>query len=214
MALIRKLCRRAMVLYLLAAIGWLGAGPAQALDSDAARAHVEATIEQILQLITASRPRAETAEALRVIFEERTALAQLARFVTGRHWRQMSSGEQERFTESFSGYVAYFYAGYFREFKGDIADLRAVVTILGIEDVGAKGVVVHTEIRPIRRLGIPIDWLISDRSGKIAISDLRVAGISLAITQREIISAMLEARGGDVDRLIADLAQQQVKAAP
>ncbi len=214
MMLIQKLCRRAMVLYLLAAIGWLGASPAHALDVEAARAHVDATIEEILQLVRANRPRTETAKALREIFEERTALAQLARFASGRHWRQMSIDERARFTESFSNYVAFLYAGYFREFEGDIADLRAVVNIQGIEGAGRKGVLVHTEIRPIRQLGISVDWLVSDRSGKIAISDLRVEGISLAITQREIISAMLDARGGDVDSLIADLKQQQAKAEP
>ena len=214
MALMQKLCRRAMILSLVAGVGWLGAWPAHALDVAAARAHVDATIEQILQLITASLPRAETATALRVIFEERTALAQLARFATGRHWRNMSSDERTRFTESFSNYVAFVYAGYFREFEGDIADLRAVVTIQGIEDAGAKGVLVHTEIRPIRQLGISVDWLVSDRSGKVAISDLRVEGISLAITQREIIRAMLEANHGDVDKLIADMNRQQAKAEP
>ena len=203
-----------MILCLAAGVGWLGAWPAHPLGVEAARTHVDATIEQILELITASRPRAETATVLRAIFEERTALAQLARFATGRHWRSMSSGERARFTESFSSYVAFVYAGYFREFEGDIADLRAVVNFLGVEDVGAKGIVVHTEIRPIRQLGISVDWLVSDRSGRVAISDLRVAGISLAITQREIISAMLEANGGDVDKLIADLKRQQAKAEP
>ncbi len=214
MVLIQKLCRRAMVLYLLAAIGWVGAWPARALDVEAARRHVEATIEQILQLIRANQPRAETAKVLREIFEERTALEQLARFTLGRHWGQMSTNERARFTETFSNYVAFFYAGFFRKFEGDIEGLRAVVNILGSEDVGRKGVLVHTEIRPIRQLGISIDWLISDRSGKIAISDIRIEGISLAITQREILSAMLDARGGDVDSLIADLKQQQAKAEP
>jgi phospholipid transport system substrate-binding protein len=209
-----KLCRRAMILSLVAAIGWSGALPARALGLEAARAHVDATIEQVLQLIRASKPRAETAKALRTIFEERTALPQLARFTAGRYWPRMSSGERARFTETFSNYVAFVYAGHFREFKGDIADLRAVVSIKRVEDVGAKGVLVQSEIRPARQLGISVDWLVSDRSGRIAISDLIVEGISLAITQREIIGAMLEARGGDVGKLIADLEQQQAKTGP
>jgi len=203
-----------MILYFLGAIGWLGASPAQALDANAALAHVDATIEQILQLVRASRPRAETAKALREIFEQRTALPQLARFSAGRHWRQMSGGERARYTEGFSNYVAFVYAGHFREFKGDIADLRAVVHILGAEDAGAKGVLVRSEIRPTLDLGISVDWLVSDRSGKIAVSDLVVEGISLAVTQREIISAMLDARHGNVAGFIADLETQQAKAEP
>jgi len=200
------------MLSLVAAIGWSGALPARALELEAARAHVDATIEQVLQLIRASKPRAETAKALRAIFEERTAMPQLARFSAGRHWRQMSSSERAQFTETFSNYVAFVYAGHFREFKGDIADLRTVVSIKRVEDIGAKGILVRSEIRPTQQLRISVDYLVSDRSGKIAISDLIVEGISLAITQREIISAMLEARGGDVGKMITDLEEQQAKA--
>lgn len=196
-----------MMACLLAGIGWLGAWPAHALDTEAAKAHVAATIEQIIQLVTENRSRAETAKILRNIFEERTALAQLARFTAGHNWSQMSSAERARFTESVSSYVAFVYAVYFREIEGDIADIRAVVTIQDAEDAGPKGVLVHTEICPIDQLGISIDWLVSDRSGRIAISDLAVEGISLAITQREIIRAMFEARDGDVDEMIADMQQ-------
>jgi phospholipid transport system substrate-binding protein len=210
----KKLCRRAMILSLLAMIGWPGEQPAHALDADAARVHVDATIEQVLQLIRDSKPRAETAKSLRMIFEERTALPQLARFTAGRFWAGMSDDERAHFTESFSSYVAFVYAGHFRKFDGDIEVLRAVVSIKGVEDVGAKGVLVHSEIRPTRRVAISVDWLISDLSGEIAISDLIVEGISLAVTQREIIGGMFAARDGDVNKLIADLEQQQAKADP
>ena len=147
-----------------------------------------------------------------MIFEERTALPQIARFTAGRNWLRMSDDQQAQFTETFSNYVAFVYAGHFREFKGDIEDLRAAISVTGVEDAGAKGVLVHSQMRPSQQSEVSIDWLISDRSGKTAISDLIVEGISLAITQREIIGAMLDARGGDVDKLIADMEQQQVNA--
>jgi phospholipid transport system substrate-binding protein len=214
LTLMHMLCRRAVILCLVVAIGWSGARPARALDIDAARAHVDATIEQILELIRASKPRAETARTLRAIFEQKAALPQLARFTAGRHWRAMSSDQQARFTETFSNYLAHVYAGHFREFDGEIADLRAAVSITGAEDAGAKGVLVRSEIRPAREVRISIEWLVSDRSGRIAISDLIVEGVSLAVTQREIIGAMLEARGGDVGKLIADLEKQQVATGP
>ena len=63
-------------------------------------------------------------------------------------------------------------------------------------------------------MGISVDWLVSDRSGKTAISDLAVEGISLAITQREVILAMLEARRGNVDQLITDMRKQEAKSGP
>lgn len=214
MILMNKICRRTMVLSIVTTIGWTLPGPALALDIETARMHVDATIEQIFQLVRASKSRAETAMDLRMIFEQRTALPQLARFTAGRHWRQMSIDEQAQFTETFSNYVAFVYAGHFREFKGEIADLRSLVSIKGAEDLGDKGVLVRSEIRPGRQVAVSVDWLISDRSGKIAISDLIVEGISLAITQREIIGAMIEARRGNIREMIADLERQPQATQP
>ena len=67
MTLVNKLCRRAMILFLLAATGWSGALPARALEFEAARAHVDATIEQVLQRLGVP------ADQARVIFVDTRA---------------------------------------------------------------------------------------------------------------------------------------------
>lgn len=203
--------RRTLGLSLLAASGLPLVRPALALQADAALSHVDGTIDEILALIVENRPRDEIAVQLRRILEQRTALPQLARFTAGHFWRAMSDTQRARFTEAFSRYVAFIYAGHFRRFEGPVEDLRASIHILRAEDAGAKGILVRSEIRPNGQPPISVDWLVSDRSGRVAVSDLIVEGISLAITQREIIGAMLEARHGDIDLLIRDLEQQRVK---
>ncbi len=70
----------------------------------------------------------------------------------------------------------------------------------------------RSEIQAGREGPVQVDWLISDRSGRIAISDLVVEGISLAVTQREVVSAMFEKRGGDVVQVIADMEREQGKS--
>jgi len=178
---------------------------ALALGTGVARRHVEATLDEILVLVVANRPRAETAAALRDIIERRTALAQLARFTAGRAWRDMSEDQRARFTETFARYVSFVFAGQFRQFDGQIDDLRAMVHFLRDEDAGSKGVLVRSEFRPQGQPPVAVDWLVSDRSGRIDVVDVIVEGISMAVTQREIIGAMIEARHGDMERLIADL---------
>lgn len=197
--------RRNLVLSLMAAPALPLARVARALEVGSARALVDATIDDILQLVMANSPRAETAVALRGIIERRTALPELARFAAGASWRGMSESQRARYTEAFSRHVAFVYAGHFRRFEGDAADLRAAVHFVRADDVGAKGILVRSEVRPGGATAISVDWLVSDRSGRVAISDLIVEGVSLAVTQRELVAAMLEARQGDVDRLIADL---------
>ncbi|HUF87521.1 MAG TPA: ABC transporter substrate-binding protein [Thermohalobaculum sp.] len=196
---------RVLVLSLMVALGLKLTATAWALDVDAARAHVDTTLDEVFQLVVANRPRDETAAALQRIFERRAALPELARFAAGPYWRGMSDDRRARYTQAFSRYVAFVYAGHFRRFEGDLDDLRSVVHFLRAEDAGAKGILLRSEIRTGGPTGFAVDWLVSDRSGRVAISDLIVEGVSLAITQREVIAAMLETRQGDIERLIADL---------
>lgn len=196
------------VLILLLAVAF----PVHALEKSVARDHVDATIGEIIQLIVDDRPRAETAQRLLDIVEKRASIDAVARFAAGRYWRGMSESQKAAFGRAFSRHVASIYAGYFRRYEGEVADLRRYVHIRGTEDAGPKGILVRTEVVPVKGVPISIDWLVSDRAGRVGVADLIVEGISMAITQREVVGAMLDARGGDIDQLVSDL--EQGTAAP
>lgn len=183
-------------------------GPAQALDVATAQRHVEATIDDILQLVVDRPTASEAAARLLQIVERRASVEQVARFAAGRHWRTMSEAEQAAFTRAFTQYLAATYAENFRRIEGRVDDLRQQVRVRSTEDAGAKGVVVRTEILPPGSAPISVDWLVSDRSGRVEVADLIVEGISMAITQREVVGAMLDARGGDVALFVSDLERQ------
>jgi phospholipid transport system substrate-binding protein len=53
---------------------------------------------------------------------------------------------------------------------------------------------------------VDVEWLVTDQPGQVLIADIVIEGVSLLVTQREEIGGMLEARRGDVEKLIADLA--------
>lgn len=197
--------RRDALSLMTGALFVLSGQAARAFGPDDALGHVEATIDDILALIVAHGSQAETARNLRRIIEQRTAIGFVARFSAGRAWREMSDAQKSAFEDAFTGYIADEYARHFRRFEGQIDDLRKFVRIIDAEDAGRKGILVRTEILPINELPIAIDWLVSDRSGRVAINDLVVEGISMAITQREVIGGMIEARSGDLDRVIDDL---------
>lgn len=186
----------------------LAAGSAHALDAETARRHVESTIDDILQLAVERSSASETATRLLEIVERRASVQQVARFAAGRHWRTMSADEQAHFTRAFSRFLAATYADNFRRFEGSVDELRRQVRVRGTMDAGRKGVVVRTEILPPGAAPISVDWLVSDRSGRVEVADLIVEGISMAVTQREVVGAMLDARGGDVATFIRDLDRQ------
>lgn len=195
--------RRAMLAACLAgtAMATIGVAPALALTAEQAKAHVQSTIDELMALLRQPGDAASRAPELRRIMETRVNLPQIARFSAGRVWREMTPEQQQRFVDAFSGYVAATYSRRFDEYAGnpDIYIGRAI-------DAGQKGFVVESPIRQAQGAPIAVDWLVSDRGGKVEIVDLIIEGVSMATTQREEISAKFQSRGQDVEALITDLA--------
>ncbi len=197
---------RAVLVFCLALA--LATGGAWALDTSTARQHVDDTIDEIVQLLADNPAPPEAASRLLQIVERRASVRQVARFAAGRYWRSMSASEQAAFTDVLARYLAELYVGRFGEVDGSAEDLRRLVRVRGTEDAGAKGVLVRTEIAPPGYAPVEVDWLVSDQSGRVQVADILVEGISMAITQREVVGAMIEARGGDIALLLRDLRRE------
>lgn len=201
----RGLLKRAAGVTICGALPAVVPAVAAALSSDEAAAFVRETIEEVAALLEAPGDSATRAAKLREIMERRGAMSEIARFVAGPAWRSMSEAQQSRFVDTFTDYVSAIYARRFEEYSGK-ARKNELFTMGPVTDAGRKGVLVRTSIITVGEPPITVDWLVTDRPGRIVISDIVIEGVSLLVTQREEIGAMLEARGGDVDRLIADLA--------
>lgn len=174
--------------------------PALALSEDDAKAHVAKTLEDIRALLRQAGNGESRAPQLKTIMEKRANLPLLARFSAGRAWLEMNKDQQGEYTEAFSKYISVTYSRRFDEYSGDpnISVGRAI-------DAGRKGILVQSPIIVPNGEPIAVEWLVSDRGGRVEIVDLIIEGISMAATQREEIGAMLDKRGGDVDQLIAHL---------
>ncbi len=174
--------------------------PALALSEGDAKAHVEKTLEDIRGLLRQEGNGESRAPQLQAIMENRANVPLLARFSAGRAWREMNKSQQTDYVKAFSQYIAVTYSRRFDEYSGDpnISLGRAI-------DAGRKGILVESPIAVPNRESIAVEWLVSDRGGRVEIVDLVIEGISMAATQREEINAMLDKRGGDVDKLIAHL---------
>lgn len=173
---------------------------AHALSESEATDHVRKTLDDIVKLLRQSGNGESRAPQLQSIMETRANVPLLARFSAGRAWREMSKSQQSSYTQAFSRYIAVTYSRRFDEYAGDpkISVGRAI-------DAGRKGFLVESPIQVPNREPIAVEWLVSDRGGRVEIVDLVIEGISMAATQREEINAMLDRRNGDVDKLISFL---------
>ena len=177
-----------------------GSSVSYALSPEEARAHVQATLDEILSLLREPGSGESRAPKLQAIMERRANMPLLAKFSAGRNWREMSSGDQRDFVSAFSRYISVTYARRFDEYSGD-----PKILIGKTIDAGRKGILVESPIEVPDREPVAVEWLVSDRGGRIEIVDLIIEGISMAASQREEINAMLEKRNGDVKALIAHL---------
>ena len=192
------LTRGAATLAIGAGLGALPFPALAAVTAEQAQAHVAQTIEDVLGLVQAPGAAAAKAPQLRQIMEARASMPQIAQAAAGLSWRQMTPDQQARFTDAFTNHVATIYARRFQEYEGQ------QIRVTGARDAGGKGMLVQSMVG---NGGAPIavEWLVSDRSGRVAVNDIVIEGVSLVLTQREEIAQMLASRGNDVEALIAAL---------
>lgn len=184
----------------LAAVLGFGAGTASALEPADATRFVQETVDAVVALIEAPGDDAGKADEFRKILQARAAMPQIARFAAGTAWRQMSEAEQARYVDAFVAHISRIYARRFGEYRGEELRLGAA------SDAGKRGIRVDSRVIRPGAQPITVEWFVTDRPGRVVISDIVIEGVSLVVTQREEVGAMLEARGGSVERLIADLA--------
>lgn len=194
--------RRSVVAGLMAGgLGALMGGRiAVAVEAGAAQAYVRSTVEGLLEIVQGSGGAASKAAKLKSLMESRAAMPQIARFSAGAAWRDMSDDQQDRFAAAFSHFLATVYARRFQSYAGQ------TVTVGDVVDESRKGALVVSTVSQTDGAPIRVEWLVSDRGGAVKIADIIIEGVSLVLTQRDEISGMLNARGGDVEKLIADLA--------
>lgn len=196
-----SITRRTMMTALSCAGLLAVAPPALAVSEQAARAHIEVTVREIVTILNKAAGGPVGAPALRKIMARRSNLARIAQFCAGRTWRDMNAEQRKRYLDAFAHYISVTYARRFNDFSG-----TPKITVGRTLDAGSKGFLVASPIAMPDGKRYDVEWLVSDRSGTVEIVDLVIEGISLAATQRDEIGAMLDKRGGSIDSLIETLA--------
>ncbi|MGB0496945.1 MAG: MlaC/ttg2D family ABC transporter substrate-binding protein [Rubricella sp.] len=173
---------------------------APALTPDEAEALAQDVISEAINLAESDVPLAEKIDAFEGMMQSYADLNAIGRYALGVAWRSASQPQQQAYLDAFTDYLARKYGQQFRRFDGQ------TVNVIDAFDAGQRGIVVRSEVidanepEPIR-----VEWQFSDRSGQARLIDIIVEGISLLSTERQEIGARLDAVGGDIDRLIADL---------
>jgi phospholipid transport system substrate-binding protein len=181
-----------------AAVALTAALPVSALGLDTARAQVDGLVADVNAVIASGRSESQMLRDFEGIFDRYADVPTIARYALGSDARSASSAQMSAFTAAFRTYIAHKYGRRFREFIGGqivVVEARAV----------PNGVEVETTAILQGQSPFRVDFQVSDASGRVAFFNMIIEGVNMLLAERAEIQAMLDARGRNLDQLIADL---------
>lgn len=126
-------------------------------------------------------------------------MPRIARFVLGRYWQKSSEAEQQAFTATYRDFMIRVYAQRFIRYSGE------TFQVVGERTENATSTIVYTEMnQPTSGAPLKVEWRVANGDG-YRIVDISVAGVSMALAQREDFGSFLSQNGGDVSGLIHQL---------
>jgi phospholipid transport system substrate-binding protein len=184
----------------LAAALPLGLAPsaAQALNEQGARRLVDGLVGEINRVIASGKSERAMYSDFERILVRYADMATIAQSTLGADGRGAPAATVRAYRDALQGYISRKYGKRFREFIGG-----------EIEVQGVQQVRQYYEVRSVAKLRgqspFQIDFLVSDRSGEDLFFDMKIEGVSLLLTERREIGALLDRRRGDIAALTQDL---------
>jgi phospholipid transport system substrate-binding protein len=184
---------------LMLTAGTLAAPPRAAAQSDPV-AFINQLGVQAIQVLGPSVPPAARVQRFRQLFSTDFDLPEIARFVLGRYWRVATPEQQQQFQGLLQEYLAQAYAGRLAEYAGE------KFQALNAQQQGNE-TVVFSEITRNDGGKIRVEWHLANQGGW-KITDAFVAGVSMAVTERDEFASVIQQGGGQVQYLIDRLRQK------
>jgi phospholipid transport system substrate-binding protein len=156
------------------------------------------------------RSQAERDRTLYAFMDSFVDVPAIARFTIGHHWNQASPRQRAEFTALFRGFLAHSVLGRISQLAGASIDVQKVVPVKAVK---SRDVLVVSRITITKRSSsLGVVWRVRKTKAGPKLVDVMVAGISMAVLQREEYASFLRANGGDVDTIIAALRDKTDRA--
>lgn len=176
------------------------AAPALAFSEGEAESLVNKAVGEINAIIASGKSEQAMIRDFRGVFRKYADVQTIALSTLGPAGRSASSAQKRRYVDAFTTYFTTKYGRRFREFVGGQIEVK-----------NARKVKSFYEVRSTARLKgsapFQVNWLVSDRSGSPKFFNLIIEGVNTLTTERVEIGALLDKRGGDIDKLSSDLSR-------
>ncbi|MEM6577972.1 MAG: ABC transporter substrate-binding protein [Pseudomonadota bacterium] len=174
--------------------------PLQAMTEARAKTLVDQVVSEINRVIASGKSQNAMIRDFERIFARYADVSIIARSALGQDSRRATPAQLRSFTKAFQGYIARKYGKRFRDFIGGTVEVTGVRKVKSYHEVRS---------RVTLRGSAPFDvrFHVSSRSGRDLFFDMIIEGVSLRITERTEMGALLDQNGGNIDALIATVSR-------
>lgn len=175
---------------------------ARADDSQEARKLVQGVSDRALDILKYPSRTDRHREFLKLFTDTFNTVA-IGRFVLGRYREGINQKQFNSFMTVFEELVAKTYTVQLGDFAGE------KFKVLSSRSDNNRWVV-DSQIEPPGRSSIRLDWVLARSKSGLKVVDVRVNNLSMALTQRDEFSSVLQQNNGSVDKLI-DFMRQKIR---
>jgi len=175
--------------------------PAQAADDPAV--FISGVAKRTIDVLPSTRSQAEREAKFHELVDEAFDVPAIARFVLGPYWRTATDAQREEFQKLFETYIVHVSAVRFGGYSGE------QLKVTGSRPEGDKTVFVKSQIVRVGNAPpVNADWRVVKTDRGLKIVDVIVEGVSMAVTEREEFSSVIQRGGGQVEVLLRELRER------
>ena len=165
--------------------------------------------EQILKILSDTNLTTKYKQLDKILYED-IDLDNAAKFVMGKHWRQMSDNQKEIYVPLFKRYISSLYKGYPLELKnGDIQyDVNRIIENKNTTDVfcNIKIKALENAVDEQSKGGFDVLFVLVKKQNKIMVQDMKIQESSLLLSFRDRFNKMIQVDSdGEIDWFLEDL---------
>ena len=149
----------------------------------------------------------------RELFREDFDVPGLGRFVVGRYWWALTPSQQQEFLGLFENYVVLTYSDRLSEFANSGDLLKVTGSRADPDGAFVSSEIIRGAERDQMAQPIKVDWRLTGRDGIYKISDIVIAGLSMAVNGRSQLEGVVERNGGRAQAILAVMRQESANVA-
>ena len=162
---------------------------------------IQSTVNRASQVLSNNLSKDKKIDELKSIAAETVDIKGIGMYTLGSYRKVLSENQKKEYDILFNQYFLKTFSSRLAEYSNPEIEVRSKEK-LNKNYTMVRSVLVSTEQRP----EVKIDWRIYTKNpDDLKIRDLIIEGLSLARTQKEEFSSIIQSNNGDIDALLASL---------